>query len=173
MRMSPLRQAYVVRILLYLVEIAQNPGVKRNSIEHPKTNYEFHILRIVPKVKTINQMKGILRSVCVQTAQFPSLLQSFLHDKSSCKFSPPSSPTSVLGLEFFPAVCLRLVQFVIHTGVCVYYKLHKNEPLYCFVTIFADNTSHVFTILCRAKILTKRLWVLLLVSARELSNFTK
>ena len=69
MRMSPLRQAYVVRILLYLVEIAQNPGVKRNSIEHPKTNYEFHILRIVPKVKTINQMKGILRSVCVQTAQ--------------------------------------------------------------------------------------------------------
>ena len=43
----------------------------------------------------------------------------------------------------------------------VYYKLRKNEPLHCFVTIFADDTSHVFILLCRTKIPPKRLWVLL------------
>ncbi len=46
----------------------------------------------------------------LQNAQSPSMLQLFL------RVSPlPSRPKSALGSEFFPAVCLRLVQFVIHT----------------------------------------------------------
>ena len=43
----------------------------------------------------------------------------------------------------------------------VYDKMHKNEPLHCFVTIFADNTSHVITILCWAKIPPKDSFLIL------------